>query len=104
VCILRINFRVNLNARNAGNGISGLQISNIFWGNMPPNPVAFSHSYPPLIYYLTEGYLFKKCPLPRGKILKKALTSIPKKLLNVCLHIKFILLTTTPHVVQSHMR
>jgi hypothetical protein len=26
--------------------------------------------------YLTEGYLFKKCPLPHGKILKKALTSM----------------------------
>jgi hypothetical protein len=32
--------------------------------------VAFGHCYPPLIYYLTERYLFKKCP-PHGKILKK---------------------------------
>ena len=32
--------------------------------------VAFSHCYPPLIYYLTERSLFKKCP-PHGKILKK---------------------------------
>jgi hypothetical protein len=56
---------VNLNAQNAGNGISGLQISKIFWGNMPPDPVALSHSYDPsLIYYLTEGSLFKKCPSP----------------------------------------
>jgi hypothetical protein len=35
--------------------------------------VAFSHYYPPLIYYLTERSLFKKCP-PTGKSLKKALT------------------------------
>ena len=27
--------------------------------------VAFSHCYPPLIYYLTESSLFKKCPPPR---------------------------------------
>ena len=33
--------------------------------------VAFSHCYPPLIYYLTERPLFKKCPPPYGKILKK---------------------------------
>jgi hypothetical protein len=25
-------------APNAGNGILGLQISNIFWGRMPPDP------------------------------------------------------------------
>ena len=35
--------------------------------------VAFSHWYPPLIYYLTERSLFKKCPPPTGKSLKKAL-------------------------------
>ena len=34
--------------------------------------VAFSHCYPPLIYYLTERSLFKKCP-PTGKSLKKVL-------------------------------
>jgi hypothetical protein len=34
--------------------------------------VAFSHCYPPLIYYLTERFLFKKFP-PTGKSLKKAL-------------------------------
>jgi hypothetical protein len=32
--------------------------------------VAFSHCYPPLIYYLTERSLFKKCP-PHEKFLKK---------------------------------
>jgi hypothetical protein len=29
--IVSINFRANLDAQNAGNGISGFQISNIFW-------------------------------------------------------------------------
>jgi hypothetical protein len=61
--------------------------------------VAFSHSYPPLIYYLTERSLFKNSP--HGKILKKGPDQYTKKnLLNVCLHIKFILLTT-PHVVHT---
>jgi hypothetical protein len=78
VCILSLNIRVNLNAQNAGNGISGLQISNIFWGNMPPNPVAFSHSYPPLMNISQKGTFSKNAPLTRGKILKKPLTSIPK--------------------------
>jgi hypothetical protein len=35
--IVSINFRENLDAQNAGNCISGLQISNIFWGSMPPD-------------------------------------------------------------------
>ena len=37
--IVSINFRANLDAQNAyaGNGISLLQISNIFWGSMPPH-------------------------------------------------------------------
>jgi hypothetical protein len=39
--------------------------------------VAFSHCYPPLIYYLTEWSLFKKCPPPHGKILKKGPASAP---------------------------
>ena len=82
--IVSINFGANLDAQNAGNDISGIQISKIFWGSTPredPPPfmrgilathVAFSHCYPPLIYYLTERSLFKKCP-PTGKSLKKAL-------------------------------
>ena len=80
--IVRINFGANLDAQNAGNDISGIQISKMFWGSTPPDPprfmrgilathVAFSHCYPP-IYYLTERSLFKKCP-PTGKSLKKAL-------------------------------
>jgi hypothetical protein len=80
--IVRINFGANLDAQNAGNYISGIQISKIFCGSTTPDPpfmrgiltthVAFSHCYPPLICYLTERSLFKKCP-PTGKSLKKAL-------------------------------
>jgi hypothetical protein len=40
--------------------------------------VAFSHCYLPLIYYLTERSLFKKCPPPTGKSLKKALITFEK--------------------------
>ena len=81
-CIVSINFGANLDAQNAGNGIPVLQISKIFCGSTPQTPhscvgmlathVTFSHCYPPLIYYLTERSLFKKCP-PTGKFLKKAL-------------------------------
>jgi hypothetical protein len=45
-------------------------------GGMLATHVAFGHCYPPLIYYLTERSLFKKCPPPpppTGKSLKKAL-------------------------------
>ena len=35
--IVSINFRANLGAQNAGNGISVLQISIIFWGSTPPH-------------------------------------------------------------------
>jgi hypothetical protein len=66
--IVKINFGANLDAQNAGNDISGIQISKIFWGSTAPDPpfmrgilathVAFSHCYPPLIYYLTERSLF----------------------------------------------
>jgi hypothetical protein len=80
--IVSINFGANLDAQNAGNAISVLQISQILLGEYTPKPpfmrgmlathVAFSHCYPPLIYYFTERSLFKKCP-PTGKSLKKAL-------------------------------
>ena len=32
-----INFGANLDAQNAGNGISLLQISKLFWGSTPPH-------------------------------------------------------------------
>ena len=44
--IVSINFRANLDAQNAGNCISGLQISNIFWGSMPPDPTIISQKGP----------------------------------------------------------
>ena len=95
--IVRINFGANLDAPNAGNDISGIQISKIFWGLHPQTPqfmrgilathVAFSHCYPPLIYYLTERSLFKKCP-PTGKSLKKALPTLAVQ--EQCLPTNFI--------------
>jgi hypothetical protein len=61
--IVSINFRANLNVQNAGNCISVR--------GMLATRVAFSHCYPPLIYYLTERSQFKKCPPPSGKSLKR---------------------------------
>ena len=63
-----------MDAQNAGNDISGFKISPRpprFMRGILATHVAFSHCYPPLIYYLTERSLFKKCPPPHGKILKK---------------------------------
>ena len=37
ISIVSINFAANLDAQNAGNGISMLQISKIFWGSMAPH-------------------------------------------------------------------
>jgi hypothetical protein len=68
-----------VDAQNAGNDISGIKN---FLGEYTPRPlppfmrgilatnVAFSHCYPPLIYYLTERSIFNKYP-PTGKFLKK---------------------------------
>jgi hypothetical protein len=62
--IVSINFSANLDAQNAGNGSFKFQT---FSGGVVCRP----HGYPPLINYLTERSLFKKCPPPHGKILKK---------------------------------
>jgi hypothetical protein len=35
--IVSKHFRAKLDAQNAGNGISVLQISKLFWGSMPPH-------------------------------------------------------------------
>jgi hypothetical protein len=88
--LFRINFGANLDAENAGNDISGIQISKIFWGVHPqtdPPPIQawyIGHTrdlqslmLSPLIYYLTERSFLKKCPPPTGKSLKKALRPIP---------------------------
>jgi hypothetical protein len=37
--IVSINFRANLDAQIAGNGISVLQISKFFWGSTDPSPI-----------------------------------------------------------------
>jgi hypothetical protein len=87
--IVSINFRANLDAQNAGNCISGLQISNIFCGTMRPDAprgscvVCQPHGYPPLIYYLTERSLFKKCSPPPRKIIKKG----PDKISNEVVYV-----------------
>jgi hypothetical protein len=36
----------------------------LFMHGMSATHMAFSRCYPPLIYYLTERSLFKKCPPP----------------------------------------
>jgi hypothetical protein len=74
--IVSINFGVNLNAQNAGNGISVLQISNIFWGSMPPDPPpsfmrGMSATWPspiaiPLQYIISQNGPFPQNPPPRG--------------------------------------
>jgi hypothetical protein len=79
--IVSINFGANLDAQNAGKDISGIQKFSggvlpqtspshscvVYWSHTWPSAIAI----PPLIYYLTERSLFKKCPPPHGKILKK---------------------------------
>ena len=40
--LLRPNFRPESWAQNAGNGISGVQISKNFRGGMPPDPLSYA--------------------------------------------------------------
>jgi hypothetical protein len=51
--IVSINFGANLDAQNAGNAISVLQISKIYWGSTPPDPhscvVSWPHTWPSAI-------------------------------------------------------
>jgi hypothetical protein len=75
-----INFGANLNAQNAGNGISVLQISKIFWG-VCPRPsyscvVCRPHTWPSAVpihlwYMISQKRPFSKNATPHGKILKK---------------------------------
>jgi hypothetical protein len=78
--MVSINFRANLDLRMQEMAFPCFKFQK-FLGEYTPRPppfmrgilathVAFSYCYPPLIYYLTERSLFKKCP-PHGKILKK---------------------------------
>jgi hypothetical protein len=78
--IVRINFGANLDAQNAGNDISGLQISKIFWGSTHPDPpihawyIGDTRGFQPLLSpsnILSHRKVpFQKMP-PHGKILKK---------------------------------
>jgi hypothetical protein len=75
-----INFGANLDAQNAGNDISGIQISIIFWGSTPPDLpihacyIAHTRGFQPLLSpsnILSHRKVpFQKMP-PHGKILKK---------------------------------
>ena len=79
-----INFGANLDAQNAGNDISGIQISKIFWGSTPPDsPIHawyIGHTrglqplLPPSNILSHRKVPFQKMPPPpTGKSLKKAL-------------------------------
>ena len=81
--IVSINVRANLDAQNAGNCITGLQILNIFCGSRDLCVVCRPHGYPPLIYYVTERSLSKNDTPPHGKILKKDTDKISNKVVYV---------------------
>jgi hypothetical protein len=79
--IVSINFGANLNAQNAGNDISGIQISKIFWGSTPREDppihawyIGHTRGLQPLLSpsnLLSHRKVpFQKMP-PHGKILKK---------------------------------
>jgi hypothetical protein len=79
--VVRINFGANLDAQNAGNDISGIQISKIFWGSTPPDPspihawyIGHKRGLQPLLFpsnILSHREVpFQKMPL-HEKILKK---------------------------------
>ena len=83
--IVSINFRANLDAQNAGNGISGFQISIIFWWSMPPDSsihawyVGHTRGLLPLLspsnILFHRKVSFQKMA-PTGKSLEKALILI----------------------------
>ena len=41
MALLRSNYRTEFDAQNEGNGVSGLQISKMFQGSMPPDPLDY---------------------------------------------------------------
>ena len=80
--IVSINFRANLDAQNAGNDISGIQISNFCTPPDPPNHawyIGHTRGLQPLLSpsnILSHRKVpFQKIP-PTGKYLKKALVGI----------------------------
>jgi hypothetical protein len=84
--IFSIHFGANLDAQNAGNGICVLQISKIFWVSTPPDTpihawyVGLTRGLQPLLSpsnILSHRKVpFKKMPPPKGKALKKALSTV----------------------------
>ena len=80
--IVRINFGANLDAQNAGNDISGIQISKIFWGSTPqtPPPIHVWYIDPPSNILSHRKVPFQKMPPPTGKSLKKALAFLHRNL------------------------
>jgi hypothetical protein len=78
--IVTINFGANLDAQNAGNDISGIQISKIFWRSTTPAPpdscvVYWPHTWLSAIASPSNILSHRKVPFqkmpPQGKILKK---------------------------------
>jgi hypothetical protein len=80
--IVRINFGANLDAQNAGNDISMIQISKIVLGEYTPRPppihawyIGHTRGLQPLLSpsnILSHRKVpFQKMPPPHGKILKK---------------------------------
>jgi hypothetical protein len=77
--IVSINFGANMDAQNAGNDISGIQISKIFCGSTPQEIHAWyighTGGLQPLLSpsnILSHRKVpFQKMPPPHGKILKK---------------------------------
>jgi hypothetical protein len=65
----------------------------VYWSHTWPSAIAI----PPLIYYLTERSLFKKCP-PTGKSLKKALPLGPRMK-----HLKVIPQFCIAHFYCAHL-
>jgi hypothetical protein len=83
--------RANLDAQNAGNCISGLQISNIFWGVCPQTPLGIhawyvGHMAIPHYHILSHRKVpFQKMlrPPSNGKLLKKGPDKISNKVVYV---------------------
>ena len=70
--IVSINFRANLDAQNAGNCISELQISNIFWGGFMRGMSATWLSPTNILSHRKVPFQ-KMLPPPEKKSLEKAL-------------------------------
>jgi hypothetical protein len=102
--------RANLDAQNAGNCISGLQISNIFWGVCPQPPLGIhawyvGHMAIPHYNILSHRKVpFQKMLPPHGKILKKGPDKISNKVVYVYCVSKAVGQTNTvPSLPQTRL-